>query len=150
MFSQSTKYWLIFIIPLLNQFYCILFITIYPWCVCVCNVVHIYIHIYFMYIKQPSLLYWTIQVKLMPMHVCHFAKFCADWDLNHCNHIGSAVKNLPAKAGDVGRAPGGGNGKPLQHSCLGYPMDREAWWDTVHRVTSESDTTVRLNNINKP
>ena len=66
--------------------------------------------------------------------LCHFAKFCADWDLNHCNHIGSAVKNLPAKAGDVGRAPGGGNGKPLQHSCLENPMNREAWWATIHRV----------------
>ena len=34
-----------------------------------------------------------------------------------------------------GRCPGGGNGYPLQHSCLGNPMDREAWWPTVHGVT---------------
>ena len=44
----------------------------------------------------------------------------------------SVVKNLPANAGDVGsirglgRSPGGGNGNPLQHSCLGNPMDRGA------------------------
>ena len=41
------------------------------------------------------------------------------------------VKNLPASAGDVcsipglGRACGGGNGNPLQYSCLKNPMDKE-------------------------
>ena len=50
------------------------------------------------------------------------------------------VKNPPASAGDVGlilglgRSPGGGNGNPLQDSCLGNPMDREAWWAIVHGV----------------
>ena len=33
-----------------------------------------------------------------------------------------------------GRSPGGGHGNPLQYSCLENPMDREAWWATVHRV----------------
>jgi len=33
------------------------------------------------------------------------------------------------------RSPGEGNGSPLQYSCLGNPMDKGAWWDTVHRVT---------------
>ena len=56
-------------------------------------------------------------------------------------------KNLPANAGDVGsvpglgRSPGEGNGNPLQYSCLEKPMDREAWWATVHGVTKESDRT---------
>ena len=51
---------------------------------------------------------------------------------------GSVVKNLPANAGDAGlipgsgRSPGEGNGKPLLYSCLGNPMDRRAWWATVH------------------
>ena len=31
-------------------------------------------------------------------------------------------------------SPGGGNGNPLQYSYLGNPMDRGAWWATVHRV----------------
>ena len=31
-------------------------------------------------------------------------------------------------------SPGGGNGNPLQYSYLGNPMDRAAWWATVHRV----------------
>ena len=34
-----------------------------------------------------------------------------------------------------GRYPGGGNGNPLQYSCLEYPMDRGIWWATVHRAT---------------
>ena len=59
------------------------------------------------------------------------------------------VKNSSANARDVkdpdlitesGRSPGGGNGKPLQYSCLENPMDRGAWWVIVHRV-AESDTT---------
>ena len=35
----------------------------------------------------------------------------------------------------LGRSPGGGHGNPLQYSCLEKPMDRGAWWATVHRVT---------------
>ena len=29
----------------------------------------------------------------------------------------------------------GGHGNPLQYSCLESPMDRGAWWATIHRVT---------------
>ena len=35
----------------------------------------------------------------------------------------------------LGRTLGEGNGNPLQYSCLRSPMDREAWWATVHEVT---------------
>ena len=53
------------------------------------------------------------------------------------------VKNLPVSAGDVrdsglipglGRSSGGGHGNPVQYSCLENPMDRGAWWVSVHRV----------------
>ena len=53
---------------------------------------------------------------------------------------GSVVENPPDNAGDVGlipgsgRSPGKGNGNPLLYSCLGNPMDREAWQATVHGV----------------
>ena len=58
---------------------------------------------------------------------------------------GSAVKNPPDNPGDTGlipgsgRSPGGGNGNPLEYSCLENPIDSEAWWPTVHGVT-ESGT----------
>ena len=60
---------------------------------------------------------------------------------------GSVVENPPANAGDLGsipewgRSPGGGHDYPLQYSCLGNPMDRGAWWATVHRVAKELGTT---------
>ena len=50
-------------------------------------------------------------------------------------------KQSACNAGDaglipgLGRSPGRGNGNPLQYSCLGNPMDRGAWWATVHGVT---------------
>ena len=54
---------------------------------------------------------------------------------------GSVVKNLPANAENAGLIPGEGEGQSLQYSCLENPMDREAWWATVHGVTKESDMT---------
>ena len=36
---------------------------------------------------------------------------------------------------------GKGNGNPFQYSCLGNPMDRGAWWATVHRVARVWDMT---------
>ena len=65
----------------------------------------------------------------------------------------SAVKNLPISAGDAGdirdlgsisgseKSPGGGNGDPLQYSCLKNPMDRGAWRTSIHGAAKESDTT---------
>ena len=56
------------------------------------------------------------------------------------------VKNPPANAGDTGDAgsipgsgrsrktPGGGNGNPLQYSCLKNPMDRGAWQAVIQRA----------------
>ena len=41
----------------------------------------------------------------------------------------------------LGRFPGEGNGNLLRYSCLGNPIDRGAWWATVHGVAKESDTT---------
>ena len=63
---------------------------------------------------------------------------------------GAVVNNSPPKAGDAGdassisgsrRSPGEGNGNLFQYSCLGNPMDRGAWRDTVHGVAKELGTT---------
>ena len=56
------------------------------------------------------------------------------------------VKNPPTNAGDLGVIPGFGrssgevHGYLLQCSCLGNPMDRGAWWSTVHGAAKELDT----------
>ena len=61
---------------------------------------------------------------------------------------GSAVKHLPANAGDVGsipgsgRSPGEGHGNPLQYSRLGNTKDRGAGWATVHGVARVRDNLV--------
>ena len=39
------------------------------------------------------------------------------------------------------RSPAGGNGDPLQYSCLENPIDREVWWVTVPGVIKELDMT---------
>ena len=68
--------------------------------------------------------------------------------------VGSVVNNPPANSGNVGSIPGSGrspgenNGNRLQHSCLEEPIDRGAWWATVHGVTKELDMTYQLNSNN--
>ena len=49
-----------------------------------------------------------------------------------------------------GRSPGGGDGNPLQCSCLENSMDRGAWWTTVHGITksrTQLSMYARINNI---
>ena len=61
------------------------------------------------------------------------------------------VKNLSSSEGDIRdgssilgleRSPAGGNGNPLQYSCLGNLMDRRAWWTAVRGVTELGVTDV--------
>ena len=65
-----------------------------------------------------------------------------------CSSVG---KESACNAGDpgsipgLGRSPGEGNGNPLQYSCLENPMDRGAWWATVH-----GDARVGQNLATKP
>ena len=54
---------------------------------------------------------------------------CSDNKESACN--AGVLSLIPG----LGRPPGEGNGNPLQHSCLDKPMDRRAWWATVHGVT---------------
>ena len=65
------------------------------------------------------------------------------------------VKNLPASAGHAGdsgsipgsgRSPEGGNGSPLQDSCLENPMDRGAWQAAVHRIV-HSQTRLQFSSV---
>ena len=63
---------------------------------------------------------------------------------------GSVVKNLLANAGDTGsipgsgRSPGEGNVNCLQYCCLENPVDRGAWWATVHGVAKSRTRLIHL------
>ena len=59
------------------------------------------------------------------------------------SQVALLVKNPPANAGDTrdadsipgsGRSSGEGRSDPGQYSCLENPMDKGAWWATVHGV----------------
>ena len=67
----------------------------------------------------------------------------SDIRISWASHVALVVKNPPASAGDkrdsgsipgLGRSTGGRHGNPFQYSRLENPMDRGAWWVTVHRV----------------
>ena len=63
---------------------------------------------------------------------------------------GSDSKESACSAGLIpgsGRSPGEGNGNPLQSCCLENPIDREAWWATVHRVAKSK---IRLKRLSTP
>ena len=75
---------------------------------------------------------WITKLTFVTIHGCKGA-----------SHVVLVVKNPSAGAGDVRvsgsipgwrRSPGGGHGNPLQYFCMENPMDRGAWWATVHRV----------------
>ena len=83
---------------------------------------------------------------------CHYRLVSFSRILFEWSRIGSGLPwwlsgKESASAGDVssvvgsGRSPGEGNGNPLQHSCLGNPMDRGAWQATAHGVIKELHTT---------
>ena len=86
------------------------------------------------------------QENLITYHLLMHPHFCRGKDQKGFPG-GSDGKESTCNAGDLGlipglgRSPGGGQGSPLQYSCLENPMDRGAWRATVHGVT-ESDTTV--------
>ena len=106
-----------------------------------------------------------IFLSFLPMHISVNRNEIILYTHTHTHtHMGfpggSVVKNPPANAGDVGSIPGlgrshgEGNGHPLQHSCLGNPMDRGAWGVTVHGVTKEfqrlvDKTTYMCTSINR-
>ena len=75
------------------------------------------------------------------------------WGLARTSQVMLVVTNPPVNAGDIrdtgsiagsGRSPGGGHGNPFQYSWLENPMDRRAWWATVHRAAESWTQLKRL------
>ena len=72
----------------------------------------------------------------MYIYICITEPLCS-------TYVALVVKNPPVNAGHIEThvqslgqedPPGGGNGNPLQYSSLENPMDRRAWWVTIHGV----------------
>ena len=87
---------------------------------------------------QRSLVDYSPRVTNSQTRLSNFTHFTYE-NLGNSILRGSDGKEIVCNAGDLGsipgsgRSPGEGNGKPLQYSCLQNPMDRGAWWTTVHR-----------------
>ena len=84
--------------------------------------------------------------------VCVIELLCYTVEINLGFPGGSGGKESACNVGDMGlipglgKSPGEGHGNPPQYSCLENPMDREAWWTTVHRVAK---SWTRLNDYAK-
>ena len=108
---------------------------------------YIYIFIFCLECRRPQFDSWVRKIwwrrDRLPTPVflgfpCGSAgkRICV-WDFPGGSDSKVPVYNVgnPGSIPGLGRSPGGGNGNPLQCSCLENSMDRGAWRATVHRVT---------------
>ena len=72
----------------------------------------------------------TSPLSLSCIVFCHLGFFGCSDSKEPAHHEGD-----PCLVPGLGRCPGDGNGNPLRYFCLGNPMNRGAWWATVHGVT---------------
>ena len=100
-------------------------------CVCMCMCVHVYVYVY------VCTCMCTCAYVYVYVCVCVCMRMLEDFP------TGSVVKNplvmnemKETHDQSLGQKDSpGGNGNPLHYSCQENPMDREAWWAIVHRVT---------------
>ena len=78
------------------------------------------------------MLHLTGSFKNIYFFIQSFPNLCTWW-LSHREST-CQCRRHPETIPGSGRSPQEGNGNPLQYSCLGNPMDRDAWWATVHGV----------------
>ena len=115
-------------------------------CVCVCTYMcaRAFAHAHTLTYVQLSVIPW-IAAHQAPLSMESWSRLpLAALALARGFPGGTVLKNPPANAGAsrdtgsiprLGRSPREGNGNPLQYSCLENPIDRGAWWATVHEVT---------------
>ena len=80
--------------------------------------------------RLPTPVFWPEE-----FHGLYSPWGCKESDTTEGLSLTKPVKNSPSLIPELGRSPRGGNGNPLQYSCLVTPMDRGTWG---HKV---SDTT---------
>ena len=82
--------------------------------------------------RRPQLYFWVSKIPwrrdTLPTPVFFGFPGGSDSKESACNVVDQG--SIPGWE----RSPGEGNGNPLQYSCLENPMDRGAWWATIHRV----------------
>jgi len=89
--------------------------------------------------EQPWNTHWEVFMGWVISYANEWEGYFTIWGKGSPG--GSVGKESTSSMGDLGlipglrRSPGGGNGNPLQYSCLEYPMDRGAWRAAVHGVT---------------
>ena len=81
-------------------------------------------------------------IRVKHLHYGTLTQECQGFLVAQMGKESACVADLSLIPGS-GRCPEKENGYPLQYSCLENPMDRGAWWATVHGIT-ESDTAEQL------
>ena len=99
-----------------------------------------------LHMQFPSMLSTSIHCRLSSVHTHTHTSLPTPKEryefLRQCDpntQGGSKIPSVSISSGrdvylilESGRSPGGGNGNPFHYSCLENPMDRGAWWATVH------------------
>ena len=81
------------------------------------------------FIRTEEGTHWTLELFLVTVYLV--LPWWPRGKESACSAGGARDMSLISRSG---RSPGGGHGNPLQYSCLQNPMDRGAWWATVHGV----------------
>ena len=124
-----------------SKYYVIKFINIFLW-VLFCpflKKVFLKIKILKKVFFLSRLKYIIIFLILLPIYICLYP-YQLPWWLSSKESAHQADLSLTPWSG---RSPGEGNGNPLQYSGLGNPMDRGAWWATVHGVAKRHDLAIK-------
>ena len=77
----------------------------------------------------------TAELCAISLIICTGLKLLKDFPGGSDGKASAYSVGEPGSIPGLGRSPGEGNGTPLQYSGLENPMDRGAWWATVHGVT---------------
>ena len=96
--------------------------------------------IYFLHIHFNAQ-YFTLHKRIHTGFDTKLQDFCGTGEQSFCEFWSLTLDTFISFRIESGRSPGVGNGYLFQYSFLGNPMDRWAWWATVHGATKESDMT---------